>query len=174
MVRSMLFLVLTLFGPAQLDFSRNVDWNLPDEARHRLRASKFFDFYKLSEEVNPFYLRGDFDGDGKPDYAILVAAIGTRKRYILVCRSGTTNLEILTGLNTSVVFDPQKTVSSKEDFNWMDAWQVTERRELESNELNETRPLPMRGEGIVAEKTEAASVIIYWTGKGYYWYQAGD
>jgi len=28
--------------------------------------------YKIDPRVNPFYLRGDFDGDGKPDFAVTI------------------------------------------------------------------------------------------------------
>jgi hypothetical protein len=174
MARFILFAVFGLFSAGQLDYSRKIDWNLPDEVRHRLDKSKLFDYYKLSDEVNPFYLRGDLDGDGKPDYAILVTAKGSDKRFVLISRSGTKNLEILAGRDTSTVFDPEHLVSFKENFNWMDAWQITERQELDTNELNERTPSPMKGEGVIAERTEAATVLIYWTGKRYHWYQVAD
>ncbi len=174
MTRFMLLIVVTLFGPGQLDYRRRLDWNLPDEVRHRLEQAKFFDYYKLSDEVNPFYLRGDFDGDGKPDYAILVTTKDSNKRFVLICRMGTKDLEILTGRNTSAVFNPKQSISLKESFNWMDAWQIADRQQLDANELNEGTPLPMKGEGILAEKTEAATVLIYWTGKGFHWYQIAD
>lgn len=139
-----------------------------------MEASHFLEHYTLSDAINPFYLRGDFDGDGKIDYAILVTAKNTNKRYVVVCRSGTKNLEMLAGRGATTVFDPAQPSSSKDNFNWMDAWQVAERLQLESNELNEEKPLPMKGEGILAEKTESASVLIYWTGKDYHWYQIAD
>jgi|SRR5215472_5187975 len=174
MTRFLLLVGLTLLVPKQLDYSRKLDWSLPDEVRHRLTKSKFFDYYKLSDEVNPFYLRGDLDGDGKPDYAILVTTKDSSKRFVLICRTGTENLEILTGRDASAIFDPKQSITSKENFNWMDAWQIAERQELDANELNQGTPVPMRGEGIIAEKTEAATVLIYWTGKDYRWYQVAD
>lgn len=174
MKRLVLLFAFTMLGPTQLDYSRKIDWNLPGEVRHRLEKVKFFDHYALSESVNPFYLRGDLDGDGKADYAILVTPRNSDKRFVLICRTGTKNLEILTGRNATAVFDSNESVSSKKNFNWMDAWQITERQKLEANELNEEPPLPMKGEGIIAEKTESGSVVIYWTGKGYRWYQAAE
>ena len=30
--------------------------------------------YKIDPRVNPFYLRGDFDGDGKPDFAVTITS----------------------------------------------------------------------------------------------------
>jgi len=158
----------------QLDYSHKVAWNLPDDVRKKLDKAKFFDHYELSEGVNPFYLRGDLDGDGKPDYAILVSAKKTNNRFIVICRTGSKNIDILTNRNKRIIFDATRLAPSNMNFNWMDAWQITPRQDLDENELNEKTAPPMSGEGILAEKTESASVIIYWTGKGYHWYQMGD
>ena len=172
--RAVLLLLLTLSGLGQLDYGRKVAWNLPDEARKRLEKVKFFDYYELSDAVNPFYLRADFDGDGKPDYAILVVGKNTDNRVIAICRSGSPNVEILTDMEKSVVFDPKRPAGSVANFNWMDAWQIVRRRKLGASELNEKTPPPMVGEGILVEKTESASAIIYWTGTRYYRYQTSD
>jgi hypothetical protein len=174
MLRIALWTLALFASVAQLDYSRKVDWNLPQDVTKRLQAAKFFDYYSLSDAVNPFYLRGDFDGDGKADYAILVTTKKDKKRFIAVCRSGTKAIEIISDRNVSSVFDPRKPISTKDDFEWMDAWQITDKQTLEAGELSEGTPPPMKGEGILAEKTESASVIIYWTGKGYHWYQTGD
>jgi hypothetical protein len=32
----------------------------------------------------------------------------------------------------------------------------------------------LRGDALLVEKTEAASALIYWNGKGYAWSQQGD
>jgi hypothetical protein len=38
--------------------------------------------------LNPFYLRGDFNGDGKPDVAILVKNKTPGKLGIAICHNG--------------------------------------------------------------------------------------
>ena len=40
--------------------------------------------YEVSHKVDPSYLKGDFDGDGKPDYAVLVTH--DEAQGIVVCR----------------------------------------------------------------------------------------
>jgi len=102
--------------------------------------------------MNPFFLRGDLDGDGKSDYAILVTTKDSNKRFVLICRTGTKNLEILTRRNPSASFDPKQSITSKENFNWMDAWQIAERQELDANELNQGAPLPMRGRRLLPRR----------------------
>lgn len=108
------------------------------------------------------------------DRVMKTSSKDTGKRYVVICRSGNNNLEIQVGWNKSTIFDPEQPTASKDNFNWMDAWQVTDKLKLETNELNEKPPLPMKGEGMLAEKTESGSVLIYWTGKGYHWYQIAD
>ena len=60
-----LMLLFSIPRSMQLDYSHKVAWNLPDDVRKKLDKAKFFDHYELSEEVNPFYLRGDLDGGGQ-------------------------------------------------------------------------------------------------------------
>jgi hypothetical protein len=61
------------------------------------------------------------------------------------------------------------------DFDWMDAWQVRKRVQLSRNELNDRPKIPqMSGEGIMVEKTEAASALVYWDGQSFRWYQLTD
>lgn len=61
------------------------------------------------------------------------------------------------------------------DFDWMDAWQVQPRRKLMPSELNSAAVITqMAGEGIMVEKTEAASALVYWDGKKFRWYQMSD
>ena len=56
-----------------ISWTQKVDYdNVPDELREAVGLGKFAETYDLDGSVNPFYLRGDFDGDGKPDYAFRI------------------------------------------------------------------------------------------------------
>src|SRR5262249_32287171 len=66
--------------------------------------------------LNPFYLRGDFNGDGKPDTAILVKT-KSRARLESLFFTGGTNEVYLVGAETTVG-------DGGDHFSWMDTWQV--------------------------------------------------
>lgn len=53
-----------------------MEFNIPEKLQTELTMGPLAAAYAISDRINPFYLRGDFDGDGKPDYAILEAADG--------------------------------------------------------------------------------------------------
>jgi hypothetical protein len=39
---------------------------------------------------------------------------------------------------------------------------------------DETAPPTLKGDALMVIKTESASALIYWNGRGYSWYQQGD
>jgi hypothetical protein len=59
------------------------------------------------------------------------------------------------------------------DFNWMDAWQIYPKGPVEKG-VGEGNPPVLKGDAILAIKTESANGLIYWTGAAYRWYQQGD
>ena len=60
-----------------------------------------------------------------------------------------------------------------DDFGWMDAWHVYEKGKVEQG-ASEGKPPKLKGDAIMAIKTESASGLIYWNGKKFDWYQQGD
>ncbi|MCX8490762.1 MAG: hypothetical protein ORN54_06810, partial [Cyclobacteriaceae bacterium] len=48
------------------------DSNLPDNLYDFYNQEKIRTTYKINRDINPFYLRGDFNGDKKIDYALAV------------------------------------------------------------------------------------------------------
>ena len=66
--------------------------NLPTELRD-LYEQKIKPAYSIRTDLNPFYLKGDFDGDKIQDYAISDVEKKSDKKGILIYHSGTkTNL----------------------------------------------------------------------------------
>src|SRR5689334_15463829 len=87
--------VLATVLAAQMDYGKATTWNLPDAARIAFEKNHALADYEVSDSLNPFYLRGDFDGDGKPDYAVLVVNKKSRKHGIVVVRSSATAPAVL-------------------------------------------------------------------------------
>ena len=85
MHRFLLLLIATAFaisGFAQVD-----EYNLPAAVQDCLKNKKLSDL-ELNDRINPFFLRGDFNGDGKMDYAVLVSQRATGKQGIAICLAG--------------------------------------------------------------------------------------
>ena len=132
-----------------------------------------FEKYMLLDHLNPFYLRGDFDDDGKPDYSILIVDKTSNKTALAISVSTLNTMQVL-GAGGRKIVGTQADGYDLSDFDLMDAWQVYGRVELTANELNDKSTLgPMTGEGLLVEKTESASSIIYGDGASL-WYQLSD
>lgn len=141
--------------------------NLPEEIFRFYNQDEIKGSYSIRTDLNPFYLRGDFDGDKKQDYALSIVDRKTGKKGILVYHMGTKNYYII-GAGKPLVNG-----NGGDDYKWMDAWKVYVHKDVEIG-VGETDKITLKGEGILAIKMESASGIIYWTGENYKWYQQGD
>ena len=145
------------------------EWNIPEAVSHRA-ARDLAPTYRLVAHLNPFYLRADFDGDGRVDYALLIEQKSSGKVGIAVFfnkRSGRP-LQIL-GAGKPFNFDS----SNGDDFSFMDAWQVHEIG-LVGQGATKAAPPRLLGDAILVEKKEAGSGLVYWDGRRFRWYQQGD
>lgn len=142
------------------------DSNLPDNLRDFYEQEKIRTNYKINRDLNPFYLRGDFDGDKKIDYALAVVESKTNKKGILIYHP-TTKKYFLAGAGTSI------TDRHGDDYRWMDAWEVSDEKIVGQGVTN-LGPPKLKGEAILVQKLESSSGLIYWTGTEYRWYHQGD
>lgn len=140
-------------------------WNSPLWVLDLVKAKKFDKQYRFITRLNPFYLRGDFNGDGEPDIAVLIESLSDKKQGIAVFHFGEKTIHIIGA--------GHKLGNGGDDFAWMDVWQVYPRAKVEQG-VGEGTPPKLRGEALLVEKSESASAILYWNGKKYIWYQQGD
>jgi len=113
--------------------------------------------------INPFMQRGDFDGDGKADLAILVQARATKKIGILFLHRSGKALLVGAGFPLG---------NAGEDFSWLDMWAVEDRG---SNRSSDFRKSPqLKTDAITVAKEGSASGLIYFSGGKYKWRQHGD
>lgn len=139
--------------------------SIPPAVERVLACGTLGNRYVPCFRINPFYLRGDWDGDGVPDYAVLVKERRTQKVGIVLGRPDAGRV--------SVVGAGQPLGNGGDDFEWMDHWYVCPRKPV-SRGVEEGKPPALKGEALWVEKREAASARIHWTGKKYAWYHQGD
>lgn len=121
--------------------------------------------YTPVAHLNPFYLHGDFNGDGRLDTAILIRNSATGKIGIAILHAGAKSIIVLGA--------GRKFGNGGDDFRWMDAWHVYPKAPVQRG-ADETDPPKLKGDALMVIKTESASGLIYWNGKRYRWYQQGD
>lgn len=120
----------------------------------------------VSCRIKPSVIEGDFDGDGRLDYAVLVIQKGSQKRgFFITFGTGQT---VAAGAGRSVKYG----AADFQDLNF-DHWQLYDKnRPVESAERQ--RPLRLHGDALLVSYHENASGLFYWDGKRIRWYQQGD
>jgi hypothetical protein len=152
-----------------ISWAQEVDYeNVPDEIREAVGSGRFSEMYDLDGSINPFYLRGDFDGDGKPDYAFRIKSTSSHSIGIAVWLS---SLHRFVVIGAGIPFRFSGSTATNLDF--LNTWKVYGRKPVEQG-VEAGPPPHLIGEAILAGKSESASGLIYWNGKSFSWYQQGD
>ena len=138
---------------------------MPEAVKKALTKGSPGKEYDPSFRINPSYLEGDFNGDGKMDVAVLVKERSTGKLGIAIVH-GTTGKVTILGAGIGIG-------NGGDDFEWMDSWHVYSKTRA-AHASDKTSVPRLRGDALLVEKSEAASALIYWNGKRYVWSQQGD
>jgi hypothetical protein len=139
--------------------------NLPDWACEATYNRGLQRTYGLYTRMNPFFISADFDGDGRSDIAIWVTDSKSRKRGILFLMQGRDEYFV-----AGAGKDPQERGN---DYTYVDIWSLIPKGErLES--VHESSKVVLRGDAIVAAKSESAAFAIYWDGHKFNFYQLTD
>ncbi len=139
--------------------------DIPESVQRAMGNSSLVKNYDLSLHMDPFYLSGDFNGDGKIDVAVLVKQRSTGKLGIAIVHGESDKITVL-GAGTAIG-------NGGDDFAWMDTWQVYS-KSAAAQQRDKTHAPHVRGDALLVGKNEAASALIYWNGKRYVWHQQGD
>jgi hypothetical protein len=141
--------------------SRTVD-DLPDTIKRAIVNGSLAKEYEISFRMNPSFLRGDFDGNGKVDIAVFVKARSTGKFGVAIIYNATNKATVL-GAGTTFG-------NGGDDFEWMDSWEIYSKDRVTRG----TSAPKLHGDALLVSKSEAASALICWNGKRYVWLQQGD
>ena len=111
--------------------------------------------------INPFYLRGDYDGDGAFDYAVIVRNQNSGEKGVLICTAKRKTSLMGAGEDFKVMNGNSKLTHLA-----FDAWQVEdgEIKEFFGDGRIGGKPIGRR-ELIRIEKTDSAIGFLYWNGK---------
>lgn len=139
--------------------------NLPPWALSILEEKTVASVYTLSTRLNPYFLHGDFNGDGKLDLAVLIEATATKQQGIAILHAGERTAHVA-GAGRAVG-------NGGADFRWLDAWSVFVKQPVPLGATGKTSPT-LRGDALLVQKLESASALLYWDGAAYRWYQQGD
>jgi len=139
--------------------------NLPNWVCDVAVRKRLDEKYTVYEGMNPFFVSGDFDGDGKTDAAVWVMNKRTKQLGVVVLHRGTDAVYVL-GAGTSG--------ERGADFRGLDAWTIYPKAPIEQSR-HEARPAPnLRGDALWFGKSESASFFVYWDGRRYRYYQESD
>jgi hypothetical protein len=175
---SILFVLLAMIPESataqELTFPQ--ESSIPEWVDLAFKQSGLSNRYAFSSRLNPFYQRGDFDGDGKQDIAIWIRELKSNKVGIAILNRRTETISVI-GAGNMIVDRAGKAIWARSDggdsLDDIDAWHVYEKGIVEQG-VGEGSPPILKGDALMLIKTESASGLIYWTGKRYAWYQQGD
>lgn len=135
----------------------------PDWAARAWSALQARTGLEISRHLNPFILRGDFDGDRRADLAVLVVDPKTKRQGIAF---------LLRGKRAVVVGAGNALGNGGDDFAWLDLWHVEDRGTGHGNHAGQSmRP---GADGLVVAKDGSASALIYFRRGKPRWHQYGD
>lgn len=168
-IRGALYIILLIVSVDALAWGAEPTWqeqqNLPAWALSIFEEKGFASAYALSTRINPYFLHGDFNGDGKLDVAVLITKKGSGQQGIAIGHAGSSSL--------SIVGAGQAIGNGSNDFSWLDAWSIYVKQPVQPGATGK-KPPTLRGDALLVQKLEAASALIYWDGNTYRWYQQGD
>jgi hypothetical protein len=145
---------------AKLTKARETEASIPPLLAKRFLASGLTADYSIAMDINPFYLQGDFDGDGRPDF---ITMLTLRKSKI------TSKHVVLFG-NGAVRWLSQDIGEAYPGPAWYVVFRMEKIARSPFEDVRRKAPV-LRGDAIMTITPESSSALIFWTGKRFaiYW-----
>lgn len=146
-------------GEARADIATSIKYSTSAEVASCL--ARLGNDFQVNADVNPFYLGGDFNGDGRTDYAVAIRH--ARSRGIAVCWAD----------GSHVVLGAGSTFHGMSDLDFA-GWTFHSKRQPVQRGVGEAKLPKLIGDAILLRWEESASALVLWNGNQFQWYQQGD
>jgi len=135
---------------------------IPKWVRDEFFVKNFDERYSIVFQRSPAYLKGDFNGDGRKDFAIQIEEKSSRKSGIAIFHARKPQ-----AISTAAtILGAGKSLGTVGDnFQSMDMWRLITKRNA-----SDFKNIPdLNGDAMMINKRDAAGGIIFWDGKKYEW-----
>jgi hypothetical protein len=149
---SLFFLITTQFQGPPVDLD-----NVPTPISECLQPES--NRFEVSRRMNPFYLRGDFNGDGKLDYVVLVQERKSGKQGVAFCFVGAKRKAYVVWAGNAIAMEGGISI---DDIDGLDVWGVDEAWSKN----------PKR-DALYLARAESGSGVLIWNGRRMVWRQLG-
>jgi len=166
-----IFTILLLITSTQCFSQDKTSW-ISDSLRNKGLNSKF----EFSPYISPSYLQTDLNGDGFPDFAILISEKRTGKKGVLLFPGHSAQYHVF-GAGT-------KFGDGSDDFKWANKWSVFTGKEAYQTQFSKGGDIiggkviklthPCLSLTAVEDRAEIAGGLIYWNGVKYIWIHQGE
>ncbi len=166
------FIGLSSFGQKLIISDFNMIESLPDWLMSKIDNLDTEKDLLLDNQMNPFYLESDFNGDEKLDIAFCVTEKSTNKKGILIIHGGTFRSYLIGAGNSFAHVG--------DDFKFIEIWKIYRDRvvgltEFATNgDILGTKDIKIENDAILVSKSESASNLIAWQNDKYVWLHTGD
>lgn len=161
------FTALSLLAPQRRDAERpwRLHQDIPAWIRSEFKMGYYDRSYEVAKKLYPEYLRGDFNGDGKPDFAVQVRRRSTGTFGIAVFQAKRTQSK------PAAVFiaGAGKALGKNTDLDWVEIWSVFSKAEA-YREIQSARMPKFWGDVLKLQTKKGKAGFMYWSGDGYSWY----
>ncbi len=125
--------------------------------------------YSVTFQMSPLYIRGDFNGDGRRDYAFLIQEKSSLKFGIAIFH---TKAPQLMHIQTVFVLGAGKALPDLgDDIKWANFWRTYPKNEASGEEDRRVLVPVLRGDAIHIEKRGKKRGLLYWDGRKYVWHK---
>ena len=157
-------------GWCELNYPPGSDWparlNLPGWVCEAAYRQKLHATYTPDTSINPFFLSGDFNNDGRTDTALWVTNTKDGKRGIVILHQGSKKAIVMgAGVNHG---------GGGDDYAGLDVWSLLPKGKVLNSSWEDHRKVVLKGDALVIGRSESSSVAIYWDGKRYASYTLTD